>query len=216
MLMMGKPEDTQPTFTLLKKVELIRAVIGLPLTLYELRVLITIVSYINQRDGVAYPPRRLIGAMTNMHQRHVSRAVRALCDRGLIIIAVAGTARRSARYAVNVGAILTATGASRGTVEPSFRGATEVPLQVLQRYPDRDHSSASVGTADAPPEAPEVQGSASEVQTKRATELHVRASRAPAGSPEARPPPRSSREQGGRVVEVKNPWRGKYAAETGR
>gem|GEM_PF-5779617 len=208
---MGEPDDPQPTFTLLKKVELIRAVVGLPLKLYETRVLIAIVSYINQRDGVAYPPRRLIGEMTNMHERHVSRTVRALCDRGLIIIAVAGTARRSARYAVNVSAILSASGASRGTVDASSRGTAEGPLQALQPYPYRDLSGASTGTADVPPEAPEEQGSASEVQTKLATELQLRASRASAGSPRARLPPRSSREQVGREAEVKNAWRTKYA-----
>lgn len=197
------------TFTLLAKVELIRRAIGLDLTFYEMRVLIALISLVSQRAGVAYPPRRLIGEITAINVRHVSRALRALCERGLVTVATPGTPRLSTRYKVNIPAILAGSRTSKGLSEVFFKGTSKEPTEIRQPHLEGHCQGAPTGAAEAPPQAPEEQSIASEVQTKLATELQLNTARIPSVSPKARllersgaRPPKNS--------ESKNSWRLNY------
>ncbi len=203
--------EPQVGFTLLTKVELMRKVIGLKLTLYELRVLLALISLVNQREGVAYPPRRIIGEMTGINQRHVSRTVHSLCKRGLVNIVDKGSTRRSARYRVNINKIEASFLANKLNSHKAIKGATDVPNEVREQCLGGSNEGASRGAIDVPPGVPEEQESASKVQTKLATELLITAARAPAISPKARLLPRSSEQADNlKKREHRNSWRFKF------
>jgi len=130
------------------KIELCRAVAGLRLPLYEMKVAV-LLSTLLGKGGFAFPPHALLAEMGGMHKRHVARAVKGLLARGIIAIADPGTPSRAARYTLDADAILALLGTSMG--------GAEAPPQVARPRLYGRLGGTSTGGAAPPPGAPEGQ-----------------------------------------------------------
>jgi predicted transcriptional regulator len=146
------------TFDIVTKIETIRAALGLKIGVYDLKVLIAITTLVNQKNGLAFPPRSTISNITGIDGRHVSRSVQRLCELGLIEIAKRGDARKSARYRVVAAEICNQSSALAGT--------TAVPPEDWKMRLYGNVIRASRGASAVPPEVPEVVISPTEAQAK--------------------------------------------------
>lgn len=181
------PTPSQREFSLIAKVELMRSLVGLRLTMYELKTLIVLCSLINQRNGLAYPPRSLISALTGIGERHVTRAIRSLCKQSLVEIIEPGGPTRAARYKINIPKIITTSSAPKGT--------SDAPLKARQAHLYKHITAASGGTITVPTQEPEGQLTASEEQTKLAVKLSKSRSCASEAPPMGLPRQRTARDQ---------------------
>ncbi|MDQ2763009.1 MAG: helix-turn-helix domain-containing protein [Pseudomonadota bacterium] len=145
------------------KIELIRAVIGLPLPAYETRTLVALASLINGKTGCAYPSLATLAGLVNIDERNLFRALSGLQRRGLLAVSEQGTNRRTNRYAVDEAAVMAARGVSTDGAGPSLR-------TVQHRLYGR---CRAVSTDGAAPSLQTVEGQlrSSEVQTKQQSKV---------------------------------------------
>ncbi len=147
-------------FRMVAKVELMRAVGGLKLPAYEMKTLIVLCSLINQRSGYAFPTHATLADLTNIHERHVHRALNGLQRRGFVVIAEQGTRRHSTRYTVDAAAVIA-----------TCRGASVPPVEVPLSHLYGCLCATCRGATVPPVEVVKGQLRASEVQTKRQPKL---------------------------------------------
>lgn len=177
-------------FSAVAKIELIRATCGLRLPQYETRLLVILISLIEEKSGLAFPPRSLLAKLLGTDQRNTWRRLKGLQERCLISVAETGTNRRAARYRINAELILKGIGVCGDAADASVE-TQQARLYGRIRRVCGDAAGASVGT-------PEEQLSASEVQTKQQAKLSPRSARS--RSPGARAHAGARR----------NAWRAKY------
>jgi hypothetical protein len=165
--------------------------------MYELKTLIVLCSLINQRNGLAYPPRSLISALTGIGERHVTRTIRSLCNQSLVEIIEPGGPTRAARYKINIPKVITTSSAPTG--------ASDAPLRARQAHLYKHITAASGGTITVPAQEPEGQLTASEEQTKLAVKLSKSRPCASEAPPMGLPRQRSARDL--KKDAGKNSWR---------
>lgn len=138
------------------------------LTLYETKILVVMATMANP-EGLAWPARSTLAALTGIDERHVARATKQLVARGLVELLEAGGPKTAARYRLAVGKMLdgalTDPGAGEGgerdkrmygKLSRACRGTADVPVEARQGRLYRHGRRASAGTPDVPVEAPEV------------------------------------------------------------
>ncbi|MBV8526195.1 MAG: hypothetical protein JOY71_29485 [Acetobacteraceae bacterium] len=160
-------------FGFLAKLELMRAACGLKLPSYATRALIALISLINEKSGLAFPPRSLLSRMTNIEERNVGRALRGLKQRGLIEVAIEGTKRRSTRYRVDANAVLAGCGVSSDRSDGSLE-TEQGSVETDRGSPAIDHiglykhiTSVANDQSQVSLETPEEQRRGKQAQAKR-------------------------------------------------
>lgn len=128
------------------KLKWLAAAAGLPLPgRVELAVLVVITDMMSSASGQAWPSFATLASRTGSSPRNVKRAVKRLCDCGLLVIVEHGNRVRSNRYTLNAAKFATVAGGDvqdTTVVTPaSSCSDLQVPDVVTHRPPESIHES---------------------------------------------------------------------------
>jgi len=189
--------QSEPSYTMTDKIGLVRAACALRLPAYQSRTLIILITLINSQSGTAYPSSRLLAGLVGIDLRNLARAVTGLRDRKLLVIAEAGTARRSTRFCIDAEALMAACDVSTDVAATSLQTAQR-RLYGRQSDVSTDVAATSLGTTEG------------QLKNKRTTsERQLKLSPAPRSAPANAARPRAYA-NGRAPKQPKNAWLSKY------